>query len=1478
MAKGVELGVAYLTLAAETKGLLADIGKSLAQGERLAGESGRKIGASIKKGVEAAEPIDTGRLVAKIEQDQKRLAATVEQTSRKEEDARRKVAIAEQRLAEVRDSGKASTSQVLAAEDRLVQAQNRLKDATGQAEAKQKLFTDALRKSEKELEDAERANKELVASNKQLEESVDGVEDKYQGLGGAIRKALDKVKGTVQGEAPSTLKPLEDAAEDAGDKSGKRFGTALKGALAGLAAYVGVREVVGGIYGNVLKAGELEQSLGAVDAVFEDSAGQMRAWADSASTSVGISKNAYNELASKLGASLKNAGTPMDELGDKTNDLITLGADLSSMFGGTTAEAIDAVSAALRGEMDPIERYGISLNDAALTAKGLEMGIEKTGGAFTTQQKQLITQALLFDQSKDAQGNFMREQDTFAHKQQVAAAQWEDLRTKMGERFLPIATQVMGFISDTAIPAWEKFSDYTARVTERIKETVSIWGPFAAGLGVAVTALLAYRGAAAVVAAVQGIWALATGTLTGTLWGLTAAQWAAVAPIAAVLAGITLLVGGFILAYNKIGWFRDAVDTTWGWIKDATAFLVEWWTGTAFPAMGAALEWVGQKFSWLYENAVRPAWGFITSVISGFVSWLTGTAIPWISGALQTLGNWFTWLNVNIIQPVWYGIRVIITAAIAVVMTVFQGLWWLISNTLGPIFVWLWESVIQPVFGWIAGAISAFSEWFGTVALPSISGSVSGVGGFFVGLWGTISGVFTWITDKIGVFAAWFMVYIYPYISTAIEYIKAGFRVLWNAISAVFTWITDKVGTFAAWFATYIYPYIDKVLGYLRAGFHFLWDRISAIFTWITDKINLFATWFMLVMRPHIDRTLGFLKDGFGFLWDKVSSVWDWISDKISSSWDWIKRNVLEPMNRFVTENVVGAFQAAKDGIDRIWQKIKDVVKEPVGFVVETVINGAFIKNYNKVAEKFGVTPLDEVSLPPGYARGGILPGYQSSKKDDLLTPMRSGEGVLVPEAVRGLGAKFIHGVNAAANSGGVGAARSWARKQGLAAGDGSAHQHAANWVGGESYTSGAPLSGGRGIWGAFQAAASRAGAMAFPDTSFRGVSTKRAAQAWMGRSALNVNTDGVGPRVSVGSGTAGPWGFNQGSSVTVNPTAPGGMVLPILMHEFGHALSLHHTNNPGSLMHPSIAGVRSPSSLDYSALVSAWGKPGEGVKTYEVNGGDGGFGFGDIVRAAFDLTVGKVIDSTLDGFKGKFPNNHFVGIGVNAVKKLVDDGIAFITGTGDGGQGDGQDWTSTVKSALSRVGLPVRDDYIDAWNRQIQSESGGNPRAIQGGYTDVNTISGDLAQGLVQVIGSTFNAYRDPSLPNDRFNPLANLVAGMRYSMARYGTSGMLGVIGKGHGYRLGGIVGERPGLYDQGGKIEGKGLRLIDHQRSTPDYVLTENQWKAVYGIVQNQAATPAQGQQIQVIVPEREGISPNTMGTRIGEGIAWELAKHV
>ncbi len=223
-------------------------------------------------------------------------------------------------------------------------------------------------------------------------------------------------------------------------------------ALAG-AAFAGGKFLIGA----VKDAGELEQSVGAIDAVFKGNAKTMHTWAKGAATDVGLTKHEYNELGVLIGSQLKNGGTAMDKLAPKTNALIKQGADLSSMFGGTTKDAVSALSSALKGERDPIEKYGVSLNQAKIDAKAAELGFKKVGGALSSEANQAATLALIMDQTKDAHGNFAKESNTLAGQQQRLTAEWGNMKTTIGTALLPVLTKAFTWINSTAVPIVKEF-------------------------------------------------------------------------------------------------------------------------------------------------------------------------------------------------------------------------------------------------------------------------------------------------------------------------------------------------------------------------------------------------------------------------------------------------------------------------------------------------------------------------------------------------------------------------------------------------------------------------------------------------------------------------------------------------------------------------------------------------------------------------------------------------------------------------------------------------------------------------------------------------------------------------------------------------------------------------------------------------------------------------------------------------------------
>lgn len=317
-------------------------------------------------------------------------------------------------------------------------------------------------------------------------------------------------------------------------------------------------------------AADLQQSVGGVETVFGSSAGKMKQWSDNAAQAVGLSKNEYNEFATLVGSQLQNFGMSVDESADKTNELITLGADLSSMFGGTTADAVDALSAALKGEMDPIEKYGISLNDATLKAQAASMGLGDLYKSGDRNAKMQATLAAITAQSGKATGNFARESDTLQGQQQRMAAAFENTKATLGEALLPILTQVAA-----------KLAEFATWVQQNTSWLVPLIGVIAAVAAVIITlnaAMTAYSAVATVVAIAQG--------------SVNLAFLPVIAVILAVVAAIALLVMNWDsvkAAGAAAQWIADKWNAFMGWLAGIGASLKQWGIDT-WNAIGQAFQ------------------------------------------------------------------------------------------------------------------------------------------------------------------------------------------------------------------------------------------------------------------------------------------------------------------------------------------------------------------------------------------------------------------------------------------------------------------------------------------------------------------------------------------------------------------------------------------------------------------------------------------------------------------------------------------------------------------------------------------------------------------------------------------------------------------------------------------------------------------------------------------------------------------------
>jgi hypothetical protein len=241
----------------------------------------------------------------------------------------------------------------------------------------------------------------------------------------------------------------ESAMGRIGSAAGKVGSLAKSGAAAAVVA-IGAIAISAG-----KSASDLQQSQGAVETVFGRSADAVKRYAASADKDLGLSKSAYENLASVVGAQLQNMGFSTAQSVTQTQALISKGADLAATYGGSVQEAVEALSSTLKGETDPIERYAVSINETAINAQLAAKGQDKLTGAAANNAKAQATLDLITKQTSKTTGAFGRESDTAAGVTARFQAQTENLKSSIGAKLLPTYTSFIGFLSTKALPAVE---------------------------------------------------------------------------------------------------------------------------------------------------------------------------------------------------------------------------------------------------------------------------------------------------------------------------------------------------------------------------------------------------------------------------------------------------------------------------------------------------------------------------------------------------------------------------------------------------------------------------------------------------------------------------------------------------------------------------------------------------------------------------------------------------------------------------------------------------------------------------------------------------------------------------------------------------------------------------------------------------------------------------------------------------------------
>lgn len=278
----------------------------------------------------------------------------------------------------------------------------------------------------------------------------------------------------------------------------RQASTGLTGAVTGRSsagALLGGGLAIGGgfLLLDKLRAGfeesvNLNESLNKTRQIFGDASADIEAFAANSVEALFATGSAALDATAQFGIFGKAAGLTGQPLADFSKRLTLLATDLASFNNTPVDEAVVSLAAALRGEQEPIRRYGILLNEAVLQQRAFDEGITDSIRKLTPAERVLAAYNEILAQTTVQQGDAARTADDFANSSRRAAAASVETFAAISGAFVPFATFLTNF-------AFVTLPKITAFIEGNVGPGFLILRDALIGAGAAVAGLVAARGA-----------------------------------------------------------------------------------------------------------------------------------------------------------------------------------------------------------------------------------------------------------------------------------------------------------------------------------------------------------------------------------------------------------------------------------------------------------------------------------------------------------------------------------------------------------------------------------------------------------------------------------------------------------------------------------------------------------------------------------------------------------------------------------------------------------------------------------------------------------------------------------------------------------------------------------------------------------------------------------------------------------------------
>ena len=604
---------------------------------------------------------------------------------------------------------------------------------------------------------------------------------KITGDSSGFDKAIQSAEKTAS-SFEKRMESISSKAKSIGDKLSE-IGTALTVGVTTPLAVAGKSMVDA--------ASDFDENLNKISVAFGDNADEVKAWADTATQSFGLSMNQALEATSLFGDMATSMGLSQGEAASMSTSLAGLAGDLASFKNIGIDQAMTALNGVFTGETESLKQLGI-----VMTETNLEEFAAKTGQVYSEMsqaEKVQLRYNYVMAMSKNAIGDYARTSDGTANSMRTFQASVENLAITLGQNLLPIVTPIIQKATEM-VNAFAAADPQLQQLILKIAGIAAVAGP----------ALLVVGKMVSVFGSVSGAIGLLGGKIAelgGMGKAISAVFTAITSPVGIAVGAITALVAAFAYLMTTNEGFRNSIMQTVTTIGQSLMPIIQ----ALMPViqniatvLATTIASVLQALAPVLAQIVTMI-GQIVSTVAPLIAQLVSQLAPILTTIIQTVGN-------------------IVSAVLPPVITIINAIMGAIEELLPPIM-----SVLSTVIDVVSQIITAITPIISFVAgvISDIMGIISPIISFIAGVISSIISVISPIASTVAsVFSAIFSTVsgIMNKVGSVIKTVFSGIKSAWNGLTSFVSGVFSGIGSAVNSLVSTVKGFVNGVISGINAA------------------------------------------------------------------------------------------------------------------------------------------------------------------------------------------------------------------------------------------------------------------------------------------------------------------------------------------------------------------------------------------------------------------------------------------------------------------------------------------------------------------------------------------------------------------------------------------------------------------------------------------------------------------------------------